>query len=107
MAARTTKKSFTSKRKNKEPIVFELEGEEFTARGYIAGAILLDYIEDTADMNNAQSVREYLKVAMSEEEYARFDAHSREQEVELETLNEVFEHLIEAQTSRPTEASSK
>lgn len=105
MAAHTTKKSFTSKRKNKEPIVFELEGEEFTAKAFVAGANLLDYIEDTADMNNAQSIREYLKLAMSEEEYVRFDKHTREAEVELETISEIFEHLIEVQTSRPSTAS--
>jgi len=105
MAARTTKKSFSSKRKNKEPIVFELEGEEFTAKGYVPGARLLDYIEDTADMNNASSIREYLKIAMTDEEYARFDKFTRDEDIELETISEVFEHLIEVQTSRPTEAS--
>lgn len=106
-AARASKKSFTSKNKKTEPIVFDIDGTEFTALPSVIGAILLDYIEETADMNNAQSIREYLKLSMTEEEYTRFDEFTRvpENDIDLETLSDIMGFLIEAQTSRPTSAS--
>lgn len=106
MAARTTKKSFTAKKKA-EPIVFDLFGEDFTAHGSLPGAVLLDYIEASEEQNSAAGIRSYLQLSMTAEEYERFDAYTRdpENDVDLETLSEIVSFLIEAQTSRPTKAS--
>lgn len=104
-------KSFTpaKKREALEPVPFELCGEEFEAYPKIAGIKLLEFIATGVDGSNsaAQGILDYLKSSMKDTEYKRFyDVVSDpENEIEIETLSEIVSYLIEAQSSRPTEAS--
>lgn len=94
-----------------EPIVFELEDQEFKAYGQVPGAVLLEFIsrssgEDSAD--TAKAILYYLEESMDKATYKRFNAliHDPEVLIEIETLSEIVGHLIsERSGARPTEAS--
>lgn len=105
-------KSFTSstKKKDVEPIPFELEGENFEAYGEVSGAVLLEFIAATdgdSTGKSASSILEYLENSMDADNYTRFYKiiHNPDVLVDIETLASIVSYLIEERTSRPTEAS--
>lgn len=110
MATRRTVKSFTSSKEKTpvEPIIFELEGQEFEAYGQVPGAVLLDFVTAATkddQSGSAGAIMGYLKASMNAENFKRFDKLTRDPEVliELTTLSDIVSFLIEERTSRPTE----
>lgn len=104
-------KSFTPAKRDEtlKPITFELLGEEFEAYPKVAGIAVLEFIASSEDNNSstAKGILDYLKNAMSDEQYTRFYklVSAPEHEVEISTLSEIVGYLIEEQTARPTSAS--
>lgn len=102
-------KSFTSKPRIQTPVTFELDGEAFTAKPAIPGALLLDFIAD-ADSDDggraAQALIDFVTNVIVPDDRERFTQLVRDEEriVEIETLAEVVEFLVEEYASRPTES---
>lgn len=104
-------KVFTSKPKVETPVTFELDGELFTARPAIPGAMLLDFIAD-ADSNDggraAEALIEFMTKVLVAEDRERFVdlIHDEERVIEIELIADICEYLVSEYASRPT-ASSK
>ncbi len=119
MATRKIKSFTTSASKDNkvkesvDPIVFELEGEEFEAYGQVPGAVLLEFISRSDEENSADTAKAilyYLKESMDAVNYKRFNKliHDPKVLIEIETLSSIVGHLIsERSGARPTEASSE
>lgn len=108
MSPRKTKSFTSSKKKDVEPITFELEGETFEAYGQVPGAVLLDFISASSDesVGSAGAILGYLKSSMDVKNFKRFDKLTRDPEVlvELSTLADIVGYLIEERAAdRPTE----
>lgn len=90
-----------------EPLGFALNGEDFTCRPAMAGAVLLDFVRraDTqAGGAAADAVIQFLEDALEEGDRERFMGMIRDPEVivEIDTLAEIAAWLIEQYTERPT-----
>ena len=94
------------------PLGFALNGEEFTCKQAMSGAMLLDFVR-RADSDSggmaAEAIIDFLNMAMEEDDATRFDAMIKdpEQIVEVETLGEIAGWLVEQYTTRPTKARSR
>lgn len=91
--------------------VFEIAGEKFTAKPFLQGFALLDFLEASDGENVASLIafRKFLKDAVTPEEWKRVDAFCRneEKEVGLVEITKGVAELVTAYTSRPTEASGQ
>lgn len=112
------KRSFSTKRGNKEPILIEIDDDKFYAHPQIPGADLLDFISaGTEGMSIAGQMMPFLVKAFSEDEYARLkerlylipDAEDDTKGVvDEELIGEIVSALIEEYTnSRPTPESAQ
>lgn len=97
-----------AKTKNK---VFELAGRKFTAKPFVQGFALMDFLEasDGKDVTSIVAFRTFLKEATTEKEWAEIDAYCRtsEKEIDIVEITKAVAQLVEAYTSRPTEASDQ
>ncbi len=104
-------KSFsTKKRKNVDPVTFDVNEEDFTAVPTRPGAVVLDFIAD-ADSNDggraAAALVSFIVDSLVDEDKERFSALIRDPKVnvEIEDLAAICEFLISEYASRPTEKS--
>jgi hypothetical protein len=104
------KKNFGAPVEDVEPLEFTLFEETFKCRPQLQGATLLTYSkrfasEDLAEVNAA--FLDFFESALKTESYKAFKAviESEDKIVNIETLGEIAEWLIEEYTDRPTEAS--
>lgn len=94
-----------------EPVTFDIDGVDFTAKNEIQGIVLLDFLEasDGEAVSSVVAFKKFLKDSMEDEEYTRFDnflrTHTRK--IELEEIANVVAYLVEEYTSRPTQASEQ
>ena len=105
MASNRSKKVFKSNsEKNKEPIVFEIDGTEFKAKPSVSGLTLMELVRDAGEGGSVSmgAILRYLKKAMPEDEYKKFEVFVDENDVDVELVNEVISFLIETQSDRPT-----
>jgi hypothetical protein len=90
-----------------EPLTFTLAGQEFTCRPAIQGQSVMK-LAASADPDNPSSgaiaVQQFFKVAMDEENYKKFDelTTSPDHIIEMSTLSEIVQWLMEEYTNRPT-----
>jgi hypothetical protein len=93
------------------PITFELGGETFTAKPFVQGIVIMDFLEasDGGGVSSVVAFKTFLKESLSEEEYTRLDNHLRtaEEEIDVKEISEGVGKLIQAFTSRPTKASAQ
>lgn len=92
-------------------VTVELGGETFTAKPFVQGIVLMDFLEasDGGGVSSVVAFKTFLKEAMEEEEYARLDKHLRTapKEIGVKEISEAVGKLITDFTSRPTEASAQ
>lgn len=113
MAENKRHRSFSSKpkdgEKTVEPPTFDLNGQEFTGRPRLPGAVVLNFIASADDEGGAvaKQLLGFFDAALVPESLDRFKAviNDPDEVVELETLSEIVGWLIEQYTSRPTVAS--
>lgn len=92
-------------------VVFEIAGKKFTAKPFLQGFTLLDFLE-ASEGENVQSLvafRQFIKDAVSKEEWKKIDEWCRNEETEvgLVEISKGVAELVQAYTSRPTEASGQ
>jgi hypothetical protein len=96
-----------------EPLGFALNGEEFTCKPAIAGAVLLDFVRraDAASGGMAaEAIVEFLEDSLeSDEDKERFMAMIRDPDVvvQVDVLGTIAGWLIEQFTARPTKPRSR
>lgn len=97
--------------KKAEPVTVELGGETFTAKTFVQGIVLMDFLEasDGGGVSSVVAFKTFLKEALDEEEYARLDNHLRTsvEEIGVKEISEAVGQLIKDFTSRPTKASAQ
>lgn len=108
----TAAKNFSaSGEKTEEAATIELGGETFTAKPFVQGIVLMDFLEasDGGGVSSVIAFKQFLKEATTEEEYTKLDTHLRTSEVEIgvKEISEAVGKLITAYTSRPTTASAQ
>lgn len=93
---------------DKEPIVFKLHDEEFTAIPTIQGKVLMDLVsksqsEDPVEAMNVVST--FFEKVLVDESLERFNAllEDKERIVAMETLGEIISWLIEEYSGRPNQ----
>lgn len=106
----TRKKNFGSPVEDLEPLSFTLFDEEFQCRPQLQGATLLTYSKRLASESMAevnQAFLDFFESALKKESYSRFKdiIESEDKIVNIETLGEIAEWLIEEYTDRPTQES--
>lgn len=92
------------------PLGFELAGETFEVLPEAPGIILLEFIEATTSTEtgaNAAALTKFLRSVMTKEEWVRLDdvLHDPKHMIDIKTISEIVAYIIEAYTSRPSEAS--
>lgn len=94
-----------------EPVTFDIAGETFTASPEIQGIVLMDFLEasDGGGVGSIVAFKNFIKEALGEEEYAKFDKHLRtsKENVDVEQIAAIVAYLVEEYTSRPTKASAQ
>lgn len=94
-----------------EPVTFDIAGETFEAKPEIQGIVLMDFLEasDSGGVGSVVAFKNFLKDALGDDEYKRFDTHLRtaKENVGVDRIAEVVGHLVEEYTSRPTKASAQ
>jgi hypothetical protein len=108
----TAAKNFSASGENTvEAPVIDLGGETFTAKPFVQGIVLMDFLEasDGGGVSSIVAFKQFLKEATTEEEYTRLDTFLRTSEVEIDVteISEAVGKLITAYTSRPTKASAQ
>jgi hypothetical protein len=107
-AQRKRFRNFGSDDVARDPISFELYGEEFHCRTALQGKVLLEIIANM-DANDsgyvAQTISKFFEYTLLPESYERFDAllHHPDKIVSVETLGEITAWLVEEYTQRPTQ----
>lgn len=90
---------------------FELGGRKFTAKPFVQGFALMDFLEasDGQDVTSIIAFRKFLKEATTEEEWTKIDefARSSEKEIDIVEITKAVAELVEAYTARPTKASDQ
>lgn len=93
------------------PVTFDIIGETFTAKPEVQGIVLMDFLEESVGggVGSIVAFKAFLKEAMEEEEYKRFNTFLRTapKNIPVERITEVVAHLVEEYTSRPTKASAQ
>jgi len=103
-------RSFATDEVSKDPISFELHGEEFHCRPALQGKVLLEIVANM-DANDAgyvaDTVTKLFEYTLLPESYERFDAllHDPDKIVTVDTLGEITGWLVEQYTERPTQRS--
>lgn len=92
----------------KEPIVFKLHDEEFTAIPVIQGKVLMDLVsrsqsEDPVEAMNV--VTTFFEKVLTDESIERFNAllEDKDRIVAMETLGEIISWLVEEYSGRPNQ----
>lgn len=88
-----------------EPLEFELNDEKFHCNAAIQGSVLLEFAKSAdSDAGVAVALYEFLRSAMSEEEYVRLDTILKSPDViiDVELIGEIVSWLVEEYSSRPT-----
>jgi hypothetical protein len=103
-------KDFGSGIEDKEPISFNLHGEEFKCYPAIQGKMLMKFAinADSGDVSKAASVvDDFFAIALLPESHARFTAilESKDKIVTVESLGEISGWLMEQYSSRPDTGS--
>jgi hypothetical protein len=97
--------------KNPKVITVELGGETFTAKPFVQGIVLMDFLEasDGGGVSSVVAFKDFLKEALDEEEYAKLDNHLRTapREIGVKEIAEAVGKLVTDFTSRPTQASAQ
>jgi hypothetical protein len=97
--------------KTAKTVEIELGGETFTAKPFVQGIVLMDFLEasDGGGVSSVVAFKNFLKEATDEEEYARLDKHLRTAPIEIDVkeISEAVGKLVTAYTSRPTQASAQ
>ena len=93
---------------NKEPLSFELYGEEFHCKPAVQGKVLLEIVANMdADDSSyvATTVSKFFEYTLLPESFERFDAllHDPDRIVTVETLGEITTWLMSEYTQRPTQ----
>ena len=99
------RRSFTTKNQALDPIVIEINGEEFSAHPRIPGMVLLDFINAGTDgAAIAGELKGFLKRAFPETEQVRLEKtlYDSVKIVDEEMIGEIVSGLIEEYASRPT-----
>lgn len=102
-----TRKSFMTNLH--EPVSFDVDGEEFTAKGAMPSRPLLAMAAMSGDTTKTQQMVEgFLERALLPESWARFTARMDSQETPITqpVLFEVFGYLMEHYAGGPTEVPS-
>jgi hypothetical protein len=101
----------TEEGKAPETVTFELGGETFTAKPFVQGIVLMDFLEasDGGGVSSIVAFKNFLKEALDAEEYTRLDTHLRtsEEEIDVIAISQSVGKLIQEYTSRPTKASAQ
>lgn len=107
----TAAKNFSASGENTEEakpasaVTLTLGGETFTAKPFVQGIVLMDFLEasDSGGVSSVVAFKNFLKEATEEEEYARLDKHLRtaKEEIGVKEISEAVGELITAYTSRP------
>lgn len=108
----TAAKNFSASGENtEEAAIIELGGETFTAKPFVQGIVLMDFLEasDGGGVSSIVAFKKFLQEATTEEEYTRLNEHLRTSEVEIDVteISQAVGKLITAYTSRPTKASAQ
>jgi hypothetical protein len=106
-----TSKNFSASGETAGTVTVELGGQEFTAKPFVQGIVLMDFLEasDGGGVSSVVAFKTFLKEALSEEEYAKLDNHLRtaDEEIGVDKIAEAVGRLVTAYTSRPTKASAQ
>lgn len=107
MAANRSVRTFktnSSKDAELEPIVFQIDDEEFKAKPVVSGLAIMELVADSGKggAEAMSAILRYLRKAMSEEEYKHFEKYVEDNTVEGEVINEIIGYLIESHSDRPT-----
>jgi hypothetical protein len=96
----------------REDVTFSLHGQSFACRSAIPGKIMLDLAAMSSDDENpgaaAKAIDVFFKAVLAtEDDYARFDGLCKDPDVaiEVETLFEIVQWLMETYGERPTQRS--
>lgn len=107
----TNDKNFSASGETSGTVTVELGGETFTAKPFVQGIVLMDFLEasDGGGVSSVVAFKTFLKEALSEEEYTKLDTHLRtaEEEIGVDKIAEAVGKLVTAYTSRPTKASAQ
>jgi hypothetical protein len=92
----------------KEPIVFKLHDEEFTAIPTIQGKVLMDLVSKSQSEDPAEAmsvVGTFFEKVLVDESLERFNAlvEDKERIVTMETLGDVISWLVEEYSGRPNQ----
>jgi hypothetical protein len=104
-------KNFGTPASSDEPIVFELYEQSFRCRPAIQGRMLIDLVSQADQENMAKAalaILAFMDRVLVEESRVRFKemTDSDDYIVDMQTLSDVMEWLIEQYAGRPTEGSS-
>ncbi|WJZ48522.1 tail assembly chaperone [Actinomycetia phage DSL-LC01] len=93
----------------REPISFQLYGEEFNCRPALQGKMLLDLIAKTSDTTDpaagAKVIGDFFKGVLLEESFERFDRliNDPDKIIDIEGFGTIVAWLVEQYTERPTQ----
>lgn len=93
-----------------EPLDFTLNDVTFNCRPALQGAVLLRFVSESNSgdpSKSAEAVTNFFRTAMTAESFAAFEEMSNSEEIiiEMETITEIAQWLIEQYTERPTKGS--
>ena len=107
----TDSKNFSASGETSGTVTVELGGKEFAAKPFVQGIVLMDFLEasDGGGVSSVVAFKNFLKEALTEEEYTKLDTHLRtaEEEIGVAEIAEAVGRLVTAYTSRPTKASAQ
>lgn len=95
-----------------EPLAFALNGDDFSCRPALAGAVLLDFVR-RADSDSggvaAEAIIQFLEDSLEEPDRDRFTSMIRDPDVivEMDMLGDIAGWLIEQYTARPTKPRTR
>jgi hypothetical protein len=95
-----------------EPLGFALNGDDFSCRPALAGAVLLDFVR-RADSDSggvaAEAIIQFLEDSLEDADRDRFVAMIRSDDVivEMDVLGDIAGWLIEQYTTRPTKPRTR
>ncbi len=100
-------KDFTSGPRDKTPLTFTVEKEQFTARPAVPGAVMLDFAKymDSDDASVvAEGLMDFFSVALVDEDIERFNDFIRDPDtaIEMSMLADIVGWLVEVYSERPT-----